>query len=385
VSVDNALWRAIGMFRVAALAYSVALAIYGYHQYRSAVLAAAVIALMGAWTALTIWAYRSPALRTWRLVAADFVVTALCLLATGAVVPTATRHAGAPTLTAAWVAAPVIACAVKGGRRWATAAALALGGMDVALRGVATQDALSGTAMLLLAGFGVGYLSALAHSAELRMQQAVELDAATRERERLARGIHDGVLQVLALVQRRGAELGGEGAELGRLAGEQEAALRSLVGMDVAPMTTGGLVDLRGLLRPVDGARVHLVTSADPVVLPAGTAAEVAAAVGSALDNVRAHAGTGATAWVLVEDEPDCVTVTVRDDGRGMAPGRVRGSRGRPAGDRPIHLRPHSRPGRRGHDHHGAAARRGAGDAGTAPPRPAVAPPASGESVGCAS
>jgi hypothetical protein len=217
------------------------------------------------------------------------------------------------------------------------------------------------------------------------MQQAVELDAATRERERLARGIHDGVLQVLALVQRRGAELGGEGAELGRLAGEQEAALRSLVGMDVAPMTTGGLVDLRGLLRPVDGARVHLVTSADPVVLPAGTAAEVAAAVGSALDNVRAHAGTGATAWVLVEDEPDCVTVTVRDDGRGMAPGRVRGSRGRPAGDRPIHLRPHSRPGRRGHDHHGAAARRGAGDAGTAPPRPAVAPPASGESVGCAS
>ncbi len=50
-----------------------------------------------------------------------------------------------------------------------------------------------------------------------------------RERARLARAVHDGVLQVLALVQRRGAELGGDAAELGRLAGEQEAALRSLI------------------------------------------------------------------------------------------------------------------------------------------------------------
>ncbi|HEY2669036.1 MAG TPA: DUF5931 domain-containing protein [Rugosimonospora sp.] len=323
MSVDNALWRAIGMFRIAALVYSVALAIYGYQEYRSALLAIAVLAAMGAWTAVTVWAYRSPALRTWRLVAADFTVTAICLLATGLVVPTAARHAGAPTLTAAWVAAPVIACAVKGGRRWATAAALAFGAMDVALRGVSTQDALSGTVMLLLAGFAVGYLSALAHGAELRMQQAIELDAATRERERLARGIHDGVLQVLALVQRRGAELGGEGAELGLLAGEQEAALRSLVGMDTVPMTTGGLVDLRQLLRPAGGARVHLVTPAAPVVLPARTATEIAAAVDSALHNVRAHAGNGATAWVLVEDERGCVTVTVRDDGQGMAPTRI--------------------------------------------------------------
>ena len=53
--------------------------------------------------------------------------------------------------------------------------------------------------------------------------------AAAEERARLARAVHDGVLQVLALVQRRGAELGGEAAGLGRLAGEQEAALRALI------------------------------------------------------------------------------------------------------------------------------------------------------------
>jgi signal transduction histidine kinase len=323
VSVDNALLRAIGMFRIAALAYSVVLAVDTYRRYRSVPLAVAVLAVMGIWTAATVWAYRSPALRSWPMVAADFTVTAACLLATGAVVPAGPRHAGAATLTAAWVAAPVIACAVKGGRRWAVAAALVLGAVDVGLRGLTTQAALSGTVMMLLAGFAVGYLTALARGAELHMQRAVELEAATRERERLARGIHDGVLQVLALVQRRGAELGDEGARLGRLAAEQEATLRSLVGMDSAPTTVGGLVDLRQLLRPAAGPRVQLVTPAAPVVLPARTATEIAAAVGSALDNVRAHAGPDATAWVLVEEERGCVTVTVRDDGRGMESGRI--------------------------------------------------------------
>ena len=52
---------------------------------------------------------------------------------------------------------------------------------------------------------------------------------AAAERARLARVVHDGVLQVLALVQRRGAEIGGEATELARLAGEQEAALRTLI------------------------------------------------------------------------------------------------------------------------------------------------------------
>lgn len=327
MSVDNALWRAIGVFRVAALVYAVALAIDSYHEYRHAGVAVAVLVAMAAWTAVTVWAYRRPGYRTWRLVGADVGVTAVCLLATGIVVPEIFRHTGTPTLTAAWVGAPVIVCAVKGGRRWATVAALVLGAMDVALRGALTQNAFTGTVLMLLAGFAVGYLRALARGAEQRMQEAVELEAATRERERLARGIHDGVLQVLALVQRRGAELGGDGAELSRIAGEQEARLRALVGLDGSrpPVTSDPAdpVDLRHLLRPLSDARVQVVAPATPIALPARTAAELAAAVGSALDNVRVHAGPDATAWVLVEQESGSVTVTVRDDGPGMAPGRV--------------------------------------------------------------
>ena len=42
--------------------------------------------------------------------------------------------------------------------------------------------------------------------------QALRAAAVAQERARLARAVHDGVLQVLALVQRRGGELGGDSA-----------------------------------------------------------------------------------------------------------------------------------------------------------------------------
>ncbi|WP_263867750.1 sensor histidine kinase, partial [Streptomyces sp. H28] len=45
--------------------------------------------------------------------------------------------------------------------------------------------------------------------------------------------------------------------------------------------------------------------------------------VGAALDNVRRHAGEEARAWILVEDEPDEVIVSVRDDGPGIPEGRL--------------------------------------------------------------
>jgi signal transduction histidine kinase len=60
-----------------------------------------------------------------------------------------------------------------------------------------------------------------------------------------------------------------------------------------------------------------------PVPLVPAAARELAAAVGAALDNVREHAGADARAWILVEDEPDAVIVTVRDDGPGIPEGRL--------------------------------------------------------------
>ncbi|MDT3400544.1 ATP-binding protein, partial [Streptomyces sp. B1866] len=81
--------------------------------------------------------------------------------------------------------------------------------------------------------------------------------------------------------------------------------------------------DLRVLLARHAGARVTLAEPGAPVLLDAADAAELAAAVGAALDNVRVHAGPDARAWILVEDEPEAVTVTVRDDGPGIPEGRL--------------------------------------------------------------
>jgi signal transduction histidine kinase len=62
---------------------------------------------------------------------------------------------------------------------------------------------------------------------------------------------------------------------------------------------------------------------ATPVLLDFAVANELEAAAVNALDNVRAHAGTAAKAYVLVEDLGDAVTVSIRDDGVGIAPGRL--------------------------------------------------------------
>ncbi len=68
---------------------------------------------------------------------------------------------------------------------------------------------------------------------------------------------------------------------------------------------------------------VTLAIPATPIGLPADVCTELAAAVGSALDNVNQHAGPGAKAWVLVEDDDDGIMITVRDDGPGIPAGRL--------------------------------------------------------------
>jgi signal transduction histidine kinase len=169
---------------------------------------------------------------------------------------------------------------------------------------------------------GLGFAQLLAtRRAERKHAEQIRLEAAAAERDRLARPIHDGVLQVLALVQRHGSELGNQGSELAALAGEQEVALRSLLAGGTSDVR-GGAQDLRGPLRALATLAVEVVTPVHPVALSSDTAAEVIAAVRAALDNVRRHAGEGARTWILLEDEGDGVRVTVRDDGVGFPPQR---------------------------------------------------------------
>jgi Family of unknown function (DUF5931) len=142
---------------------------------------------MTVWTVGTTIAYARPDRRTRTLLSVDLAVTAALLLSTAALqYPSALRHGVAP-VTATWLAGPVLAWAVRYGRRAGLITAVIMSGCDLALvRGVALSVALNGI-VLLLAGVIVGHLARLAAEVEAERQHATEVEAASRERERLAR------------------------------------------------------------------------------------------------------------------------------------------------------------------------------------------------------
>jgi signal transduction histidine kinase len=337
-AVDTALWRALGFFRTLALGYAIARFAASYDRYAHLGGAIAVLFTMAVWTAWTgIVYHRTTTTRRALLafLAADFAVGAAAVLSTDLVDTTARIDSGALTLPTVWSSAPVIAVAIALGWRGGVAAAALMGCADLLERGALSQDSVHNIVLMGLTGAAIGYVTELGRTAELTLVRAQRLEAATRERQRLSRDIHDGVLQVLALVQRRGAEIGGASRDLGRMAGEQELALRSLVSSWHQVEDAGDPVDLdlSALLGRLSGPRVTLAGPGTPVTLPSPVAREVAAAVAAALDNVRRHGGSGADglgarAWILVEDESEAVTVTVRDDGPGIPEGRLEEARG---------------------------------------------------------
>jgi signal transduction histidine kinase len=317
------MWRAVAIFRLLTLAYAAVLIFRYDHLYAHPAAGFAVLAVMAAWTAVTVAAYATQRGRAPALICADVAVAALVVLSTRLVDSPGRIVLGAPTLPVTWVAAPVLACAVAGGPVGGLAGAAVVAAAVIGERGAVTGSTAGSTVLLLIVGGVVGYFVRFGLRAEAALDRAARQEAAVAERERIARGIHDSVLQVLTLVSARGRELGGEAAELARLAGEQESALRALVsGASIRPPASG-LLDLGSLLEPLGGSRVTVSCPAGAVLLADEAARALAAATSEALDNVRRHAGADARAWVLVEDDGAAVTVSIRDDGRGFAEGRL--------------------------------------------------------------
>jgi signal transduction histidine kinase len=320
--METAVWRALAVFRALGLGYAVVVYVVRYDEYLHPLGGWLVLAGMTVWTLFTAAAYRTPSGRRWPILALDLAVAVIAVVSARFLDDPSRISEGAQTLPVVWAAAPVLAFAVKGGWAGGLGAAGGIAVADLLHRGALTAATLNNIVLLLLAGTVVGYVVALARRGEAALAQARAVEAATRERERLSRDIHDGVLQVLALVGRRGESAGGEAAEIGRLAAEQELALRALVtsAPDNASATE---VDLRGLLASYASSSVTVSTPGTPVLVARARGREVAAAVGAALANVAVHAGADARAWVLLEDEGAELVVSVRDDGVGMAPDRM--------------------------------------------------------------
>lgn len=319
------LWQGTVALRIVTYCFAIGTVWAHYGGYARPRMAVVVVVAMGVWSAVTVAGYlRSP--RSRALVIADVVVTCALMYTSVWILSPHQLSSASPLITTVWAAEPAVAAAVIGGRTAGSVAGLVVAIATGLSRGELDTDVVRDGVLLVGSGFVIGMAATTARRSAAQLARALRTEAATAERERLARSIHDSVLQVLARVSRRGSELGGEAAELAALAGEQEIALRALVASVPGEQSTGrdeDDIDLRGRLQVLATSRVHVSAPGNGVRLPAVAGEELLAAVTEALSNVDTHAGPDARAWVLLEDVGDAVVVSVRDDGPGIPPGRL--------------------------------------------------------------
>jgi signal transduction histidine kinase len=318
-TVEDRLFSWLAVLRIVLLAHAVALNVYRRDNFVHPVGGVVCLSLMAVWTFVAIWAYDDRRRRGPLLLGLDLAVALGAIL----VSPVLKGDGLSATVPAFWVMGALLAWAIHW--RWVggLVAGLCITVADLLIREHVTQANYGNAFLLLIGGPIVGFMVESLQRMAAERDRAQRDAAAAAERARLARAVHDGVLQVLGLVQRRGHELGGDAAELGRLAGEQEVALRTLIReQDQVAPGTAGRTDLATALVHLERPGVDVVT-AGAVELPAEVATELVAVVGACLDNVHRHVGRDARAWVLLEGWPDRVEVSVRDEGPGIPEGRL--------------------------------------------------------------
>jgi len=319
------LWRAAQGFRLLSCLYALGFHIAITDDLRSPVLGWVLFAGLVVWSAACATVYLTGSRRRGAWVIAELVVVVALMLSTELVASEQWIADNQSWPTTLWATNATISAALHFGPIGGMSAGLAVMAAVALLKGqVSVNLGRNATIVIELAvGLAVGMAAQTARRAHADLERAVRLSAALEERERLSRSVHDGAIQVLALVARRGREIGGETAQLAELAGEQERALRRLVSAADTDTLAGPLTDLGALLRTRASDRVSVSVPADPVLLDHAVARELFAAAENALDNVAAHAGADARAFVLLEDLGDEVTVSIRDDGVGIPEGRL--------------------------------------------------------------
>jgi hypothetical protein len=251
------------VLRVVVLVNAVALNAYRADSFHRAATGVACVAVMVAWTGLALWAYAEPRRRRLVLLTADLALAVVLLLSS----PLAKGAGFRATVPGFFILGALFAWAIHYRLVGGLVAGVLLAAVDLALRAEIRQS-----------DYGNAFL--------------------------LARAVHDGVLQVLALVQRRGRELGGDLAELGRLAGVQERELRGLIRAadTVDPDRATRAVDLvPDLARLERTESVTVSAPAYPVLVPDAVVAEsIRGRIAELGGTARLVTGSFGTEWELV-------------------------------------------------------------------------------------
>lgn len=173
-----------------------------------------------------------------------------------------------------------------------------------------------------LGGAAAGYLARLLRRAEREI-------SAARAREEIARTLHDGVLQTLAVVERRATD-----PALAKMARDQERDLREYL-FGVARPAAGAAAaaaDLGRSLRKAaarceeayEDMRVQVLVADDLPSLPSTAVEAIAGAAGEALTNAGKHGGASKVLVYVEPDEGGGVFCSVKDDGSGFDPAATR-------------------------------------------------------------
>ncbi|RMB59656.1 sensor histidine kinase [Tessaracoccus antarcticus] len=285
------------------------------HNKPGVVLVCFVIA---AWTVLVSILLRRPRRRTPWVFVADLLVTVAVVLAT----PLVAEGGDVPlTLAAYWGGGCAVYAAILLSTRWGMLQAVIISAAYVAVPPYLTLRRIDMVVLILATTFCLGALISQFRMTLAEQERNRVRNASLAERERLARIVHDGALQVLALVEREGPSLGPRGMRLASLARESESQLRNLLqDREIGDDAPDSLVDLAAALDKYQSARVTVSTMAGTVMLRRRVVDEVEATLLEALTNVERHAGPDASVWVLLDQESDDeVILWVRDNGTGMS------------------------------------------------------------------
>lgn len=320
--LDAGLDAAVRAFRTAAWAWLAVVTVLSYASIDRPVAAAIGVVAAGATTAgwwLPAATGHAAAVRR-RLVVAELVVGAGLVAADGWVY----EDGRAQSFGGVWPLAGVLAVAVRSGRKAGVSAGLVLGVARAVGDAVVVRGTWSATRALAVASTGVlfGLAGWAAGWAAGRIRIAEQLAARSAARAEVAAELHDGVLQTLAVVQRRSDD-----TDLVRLARSQEAELRRYLAGPVE--TASGDVPVEALLRAAAadatsrfGLRVEIAAVPPLPDLAADRARAIEGCVGECLANVAKHAGTD-RAVVFAEVVHGRLTVAVTDEGVGFDPAHV--------------------------------------------------------------
>jgi signal transduction histidine kinase len=278
----------------------------------------AAIAL--AWTALATFALRvaPDVLLTRRAVLVELAIGFALLAGDGWVYADGHVFRASQSFGSVWPLAGVLSAGLVLGPIGGAAGGVVLGIgrlLSALLNGVDewTGDqvlSLTSTAVLyVLAGIVAGYASMQLREAETRV-------SIVRAREEVARTLHDGVLQTLAIVQRRSDD-----DDLVRLARDQERELRAFLFGSAQPSDANlGVALLReaGRFEHRFGGQVDVVVADDLERLTAEEIDAVAGAVGEAMTNAGKHGSASHVTVYAEPDEPRRLFCSVKDDGSGF-------------------------------------------------------------------